>query len=110
MFFFSLGLFSLAIWFLPWWGLGVTGLVLGFFIRDAKDFTALQVALAGGLAWSALAFIQDGRSHGLISARMSGLFHLPSPVLMFAVVALLGAMTAGLPFQAGLSLKAYIKR
>lgn len=106
MFFFSLGLFLVAVKFLPWWGLALVAFLLGTMLKKSSASWGLQVALAGASAWMALAFLQDGRSLGVISQRLASLFHLPSPLLIFVIVALLGALTAGLPFQAGTRLRA----
>jgi len=101
MLYLCLALFLLSGWFLPWWALGLLSLALGFVI----DAQAWKVFLAGFVAWLALAFVLDGRSHGLISQRMSGLFSLPSPYLFLVVTALVGGVTAALCFKAGSSLK-----
>jgi len=77
--------------------LGLVSLGLGLLL----PIKSWKVILAGGVAWGALAFIFDGESHGLISQRMGGLFALPSAYLMFVVMAAIGAVTAGIFFQAG---------
>jgi hypothetical protein len=89
---------------MPWWSLAAAGLLLGIFL-PAKKARAVQVSAAAALAWAILAYILDGRSHGLISQRMSGLFGMPSPWLMFLLMALIGAVTALLNYQAGVFIR-----
>lgn len=107
MFFFCLAVFSLVLWFFPWWSLALVAFVVGMFVRE---YRGLHVALAGAVAWSALAFLQDGFSHGLISKRMSVLLGLPSSGLLFLLMAVLGAVTAILCAHAGRSLQQIYKR
>jgi hypothetical protein len=102
MIYFSLALFLVAGWVLPWWALAVVALVLGFSFPQSRG---RSVALAAAIAWAALAFIKDGHSHGIISQRMSGLFSLPAAPVMFVVMGVLGAVTAFLFFKAGSAIR-----
>jgi hypothetical protein len=105
MFFFCLALFLLCGWLLPWWGLAL----IAFFLGIAFNGKARHVALAAAAAWTALAYIHDGQSHGIIARRMAGLFGLPSPYLIFLLMAILGALTALFFFQAGAVIRGAVK-
>lgn len=100
MFFFSLAVFLLASWTLPWWGLALAAAVLGG-LRPTGWCSDLQRGGAAALAWAALAYVQDGRNFGQVSRRLAGLFHLPRPALIFVVMALLAFVTAVLCAHAG---------
>jgi hypothetical protein len=104
MFFFSLLVFMLAGWFLPWWALMIAAMAIGITAPVTLN-RGMHVFLAGALAWAALAYILDGRSYGTISSRMAGVFGLPSSGLMFVLMAAIGGVTAALGFQTGLFIK-----
>ena len=72
-------------------------------------FRALQVAAAAALSWMAMAYVQDGRSHGLIAPRMAGLFALPAVALILSVQGFLGFVTALLAFQSALALRQLVE-
>jgi hypothetical protein len=97
MLYLSLFLFLLCGWLLPWWCLALMSFALGIFLRGS----AWKVGAAAALAWAGLAYILDGRSHGLISQRMSGLFGMPAPYFIFVLMAAMGGITATLFFKAG---------
>lgn len=107
MIYFSGCLLIPLLWFFPWWSLGVLGCILGLVDKAARQ-NSWKFALSAGLVWSALAFIKDGRSHGLISQRMSGLFYLPQPYLIFAVVFVVASVSGYLSYRAGASIKVLI--
>lgn len=88
---------------MPWWGLGVVALILGLTI-PGKFKRALEVSFAAGVAAAVLAYILDGRSHGLISQRMSGLFGLPFAPLIFLIMGIINALSAFLYYKAGVFL------
>lgn len=100
MFFFSLAVYAVCAWILPWWGIGMAAFCLGI-LHGGTRTNAVQTAGAAGLVWACLAFILDGHSHGLISRRMAGLFNLPAPALMFVLMFVIGAVTALLCFWSG---------
>ncbi len=103
MFFFGLALSAAVIWLLPWWALPLTAFLIGFML-PYKFHYVWSFSLSAGLAMAALSFVRDGQSHGLISKRMAGLLSLPTPTLLFAVIFILGFVTAALWMQAGLVL------
>src|SRR4051794_36489195 len=106
MIYFSLVIFLFCGWFLPWYGLGLAAFILGF----ALPGKPAQASLGGAIAWTALIYVLDGRSHAIISQRMSGLFGLPSAVLIFFVIAVLAAFTVLLCFNAGSAIRQFIPK
>ncbi len=94
--------------FSPWWGIVLVGLVVGF-ARPGKLFLDLQLALVSGAVAMAMAFYSDGRHLGLISKRMSGLFSLPVPDLMFAMMFVLFFTTVLLALQSGRAARMWFK-
>ena len=78
---------------------------MGQALKVARIPAVLQVTFAFALVGFAIAFVHDGRSHGLITARMSGLFSLPSSLLFLVVIAVLSAVTGTLGYLSGRSLR-----
>ena|ERR1035437_9375217 len=103
MFYFSLFIFLICAWTLPWWGIAAVAFILGL-IMPGKFKRAWEVSFAAGVAASVLAYVLDGRSHGLISQRMSGLFGLPFAPAIFLVMGILTGITVFLYYQAGVFL------
>jgi hypothetical protein len=111
MIFAALGLFLLATWFLPWWSAALIGFALGWLSANWNmRWLAPQVASAAALSWMALAYVQDGRSYGLISQRMAGVFGLPSAQLIFVLQGFLGFVTALLAFKSAKALRQLVLR
>ena len=111
MFFASLGLFAICAWGLPWWMFTPVGVFLGWMNGGhQRGLRSLQIAAAAALAILAAAFVQDGRSSGLIAKRMAGVFGLPHASLMFVMMALFGAITATLGVQCGIFLRQKLTR
>ncbi len=108
MIFFGMAILLPTIWFLPWWVPGFIAGGLGW-ASGSRASNAWQLALAGGGVAAALSFIKDGRHAGIISQRMSGLFSLPHPSLIFVMVFLVSGVTLFLCFQAGASLSSLYK-
>lgn len=103
MIYLSLALFVLAAATLPWWATALIGFAFGLTHAADTIGARLRIVLSSGLAWSAMAFVHDGRLHGLVSRRLAGLFGLPSPGLMFVVEAVVAMMTVTLALGAGAS-------
>jgi hypothetical protein len=100
MLFFVLLIFALAAWLLPWWATFVLALIMGWVLPGGWRRAGL-VALGAGLTTMAAAYVLDGRSHGLISLRMSALFSLPFSGGIFLFVGLLSAISAFLGYRCG---------
>ena len=108
MMFFGMAILLPTIWFLPWWVPALIAYGLGW-IMGPRTSNAWQIALAGGFVAAALSFIKDGRHAGIISQRMSGLFSLPHPSLVFVLVLILSFVTLFLCFQSGAALSSLYK-
>ncbi|MGE0529063.1 MAG: hypothetical protein AB7G93_15875 [Bdellovibrionales bacterium] len=93
MFFFALAVFLPVIWILPWWGTVLAAALMGIGLRPQPGPSG-QAAGAAALVWTASAYLQDIQNEGRISEKLSGLFHLPAPHWLFALVALTVFMTA----------------
>jgi hypothetical protein len=94
-------------WLGFWWLLVPLSFVLGMLVKEGGR----RFALGAGVAWSALAFIRDGRNaSGVIAERLAGMFSLPNAFAFFIVLALLGFVTALLWFRAGREVRVLIKR
>lgn len=79
-------------------------------LLQRRPWLSAQSALAAGLAWSILAFVQDGLNSGLVSKRVAGLFQLPMPILVYVITGLLGFITAFLFVSWGQSIRACVKK
>ena len=104
MIYLALGVMALAISFFPWWSIAGAGLILGALLPSGRKVAA-QMGLAAGTVWAAWAYIRDSQNYGLISQRMSGVFGLPYAWMIFAVVFVLGFITAYLCTRAGHAMK-----
>lgn len=104
MFLLSLALFLLAGWFLPWWSVVLSSLILGLIVTPRRG-RPLSVALAAAVSWVAIGYILDARNLGLISQRMSGVFGLPAAGFMFLLIGGVAFVSAGLGFQSGAVLR-----
>ena len=95
-------------WFFPWWGLPLIAAGVGVKLRGGL-WRALQFSLAAGLISVAFAFTKDGRTQGLVSKRLMGLFSLPAASLSFALMFGVIFVTAFLCFFAGAELARLFK-
>lgn len=107
MIYFGLALILPALWFGSWLLLAPVGFFAGYISRGSG---AWKFALAGGLAWSTLAFVRDGKSGAIISQRLAGMLSLPASGWLFLVIAALGFVTAFLWFKAGASSRVLLKK
>ena len=94
----------LAYWLLPWWGLGVAGLIFPLIrYRGSAKPTLTAAFLAGFICWIAFAGYMNQLNEGIIAARIGSLFGGLSPAMMVIVTAFLGGMTYLLGSWAGLT-------
>lgn len=108
MIYLGLGLLLPAFWLGFWWLIFPLAFALGFAMGDRRSPSGF--ALGAGLVWSALAFLRDGETAGVISARMAGMFSLPGSMGFFFVILLIGFVTAWLWYAAGAQVKVLLKR
>jgi hypothetical protein len=107
MFFFSLALFLVGSWCLPWWVVVIGGLMMGWF-QPRPWNGGFNCALAAAVAWAALAYIEDGRNHGLVSKRLAGLFHLPHASFTYLIMGLCGFITVFLCARSAMTLRSWL--
>lgn len=88
IFFASLGFIGSV--FLPWWTVSVWSFLLGWWVPNGWR-GAWQTAASAFLVWSAAAYYQNALAQGRIGAKISALFQLPSGLLLFLAVGLLGS-------------------
>jgi hypothetical protein len=105
MFFAGLIIFIACSLYLPWYAATVVALFIGLSFRQASLQQHLSLAVASGIAYAACAFMADGRNYGLISRRMSGLFMLPSPYLLFAVLFMISFISVLLWLRFGFEIR-----
>lgn len=105
MFFVGLAIFGFTAWCLPWWATAAAAFALGALVDGIlRAYRAtFTLSFAAGLVWAALAYVQDGRMVGLVSRRLGGLFSLPHPMWMFAVMMVIGFVTVFLGLRSGLA-------
>ena len=80
---------------MPWWGIVVLGLIVGYLQPDARK-SGLGAFVGGLLLWGAAALYYDTRNQGILSARIGMLFQGLAGWHMVLVTALLGGILAGL--------------
>jgi hypothetical protein len=80
----------------PWWWPAVPGLLAGFWKPAQPVRGFLASAVGAGLAWFLVALWFDSRNHGLLSARIAPLFHLPGAGGLLLATGVIGGITAGL--------------
>jgi len=100
MIFLSALLFLICLSILPWWSVWLASFALGVFLPSGWKRT-LNVALAAAACHMAVAFVKDGGSHGLISARISQLFQLPNSYYLFGIMGALGFILAVVGHRTG---------
>ncbi len=81
---------------LPWWSIGIAGLLGGLFFGESAFKSFLIAFLGSGLSWMILAIYIDQKNAGLMSSKIAQLFNgIPSESLIIAT-ALIGGLTSGL--------------
>ena len=103
MIFLAMLLFLFSIWVLPWWGVWLAAVGLGYLLPGGGKRT-LHVAVAAALASMAVAFLLDGKNQGMISMRMNAMFFLPFSGAIFLLLGVLAAVSAALGYRLGAAL------
>lgn len=79
-------------------------------LRLKRGTAFLAAGLGAGLTYLLLSALADNANDHLLGRKMAVLFGLPSPLLLWALTALAGFMTAGLGGLCGASLRTVFKR
>lgn len=93
----------------PWWTLGLCCIPLGWYRKESAVETFKVGFISGGLYWFCIAFVGDMEQHFLVSQRMAGVFHLPSPLLFYVLTLLLGGLLAGSGSLVGFEIITWIR-
>ena len=90
----------------PWWGMILLALLVQVvFVNRTTGWAFLEGFLGVGLCWLLVSLYKYGMSDGLLTKRMAGLFHLPSPLLLLFVTVVIGGLMGGLGGATGYSLR-----
>ena len=95
---------------LPWWGIGLAGLVAGFW-KAPSVWKALGGGFAGaGLLWLAAAAYIHLWSGGILTVKIAGIAGVSPPSVLIGLTALIGGLVAGLAAVAGFHLRSLLKK
>ncbi len=87
---------------LPWWTVGLTGLVLGWFWGQQKlKKPFLSGLLSSGFAWIILAALMNAQNDFELSTRLTETFMIPHPVFLYVLHGLIGGLLGGSGMVAG---------
>ncbi|MEP1152419.1 MAG: hypothetical protein ABJH08_11885 [Balneola sp.] len=86
---------------LPWWGIAITGLVLGFQMKP-KSGKAFGIGfLALFLLWGGQALYTHLVNDGILSTRIAEMLGVGSPLLVVLITGVLGGLISGLAVLSG---------
>lgn len=86
---------------LPWWGMAITGFILGFQMKP-KSGKAFGVGfLALFLLWGGQAFYIHFANDGILSTRIADMLGVGSPILVVLISGVLGGLVSGLAVLSG---------
>lgn len=86
---------------LPWWGIAITGLILGFQLKP-KSGTAFGYGfLALFLLWGGQALYIHFANDGILSTRIAEMLGVGSPYLVVLITGVLGGLVSGLAVLSG---------
>lgn len=90
---------------LPWWGIAITGLALGFQLKP-KSGKAFGIGfLALFLLWGGQALYIHCVNDGILSTRIAEMLQVGSPWLVILATGLIGGFVSGLAVLSGSLLK-----
>jgi hypothetical protein len=86
---------------LPWWGIAITGLVLGLQMKP-KSGTAVGIGfLALFLLWGGQALYIHLGNNGILSTRIAEMLGVRSPYLVVLITGTIGGLVSGLAVLTG---------
>lgn len=95
---------------LPWWGIAITGLVLGFQIKP-KSGKAFGVGfLALFLLWGGQALYIHLVNDGILSSRIAEMLGVGSPILVILITGIIGGLVSGLAVLSGATISGRNKK
>lgn len=95
------GLGYLAAQFLPFWGLAIVSVVVGFIFLYKNSLSSFLAGFIGAaLLWGAYSFMIDGANQQLLSSQLGELFSISGSYLVYAT-GWLGGMIGGIGGMTG---------
>ncbi len=86
---------------LPWWGIAITGLILGFQMKP-KTGKAFGIGfLALFLLWSGQALYIHLANDGILSTRIAEMLGVGSPIFVILITGIVGGLVSGLSVLSG---------
>ena len=86
---------------LPWWGIAITGLILGFQLKP-KSGKAFGIGfLALFLLWGGQALYIHLANDGILSTRIAEMLGAGSPILVILITGIVGGLVSGLSVLSG---------
>ncbi len=90
---------------LPWWGIAITGLALGFQFKPGLGKAFVNGFLALFLLWGGQAVYTHFANEGILSTRIAEMLQVGSPWLVILATGLIGGLVSGLAVLSGSLLK-----
>ncbi len=86
---------------IPWWGIAITGFVLGFQLKPepGKGFGIGFLALF--LLWGGQALYIHVANNGILSTRIADMLGVGSPYLVILITGIIGGLVSGLAVLSG---------
>ena len=86
---------------LPWWGIAITGLVLGFQMKPSSGKAFGVGFLALFLLWSGQALYIHLANDGILSTRIAEMLRVGSPIVVILITGIVGGLVSGLAVLSG---------
>lgn len=86
---------------LPWWGIAITGLILGFQMKPKPGAAFGYGFLALFLLWGGQALYIHFANDGILSTRIAEMLGVGSPYLVVLITGVLGGLVSGLAVLSG---------
>ena len=86
---------------LPWWGIAITGLILGFQMKPKSGVAFGYGFLALFLLWGGQALYIHFANDGILSTRIAEMLGVGSPYLVVLITGVLGGLVSGLAVLSG---------
>ncbi|MEO9887545.1 MAG: hypothetical protein ABJR05_08930 [Balneola sp.] len=86
---------------LPWWGIAITGLILGFQMKPSSGKAFGIGFLALFLLWGGQAFYIHVANDGVLSTRIAEMLGVGSPILVVLITGVIGGVVSGLAVLSG---------
>lgn len=86
---------------LPWWGIAVTGLILGFQMKPSSGKAFGIGFLALFLLWGGQALYIHLANDGILSKRIAEMLGGGSPILVVLITGIVGGLVSGLAVLSG---------